>query len=483
MKSIHKNENQEVEIIKFLDRHSNKWVTTEEISETLNISRVTVNKLIKSIQIRILKNPHINIDVVQNKGIKFECVNSIYIVDIIQKIYSNSLVYKLITALMNENIVSLEQFAIQNFISLASIRRKISTINDILYDADIRIRNNKIIGNERNVRSFLFKYFWEIHKGTTWPFTNIDKEKLVLLTEEISEKLNIWCSQVSYEQIYYLLAISRLRFKKAHNIESESEIEVLIKNNSLYEESKKIWIEEFPYLYLPENELKYYFFIASSFSLNYVKTNKKELISLKNEYKKRNLFSYLITKRVFEQVEQIYSRDNLEEKQPLLFLELLMYHNKAFLITSDILITSLDRQYFIGKMIQTYPEIFQRLVCTVNKIVEEYPKMKHSKNFLLETYSMFYFQALKKLFLKTFKIFISLSAGRSVEKMIFQNVEQYFMDQFIVEEVKEESEADLCITDSEFTHYKKDKILYIIEPQLTDKDFDFLESMANSKLG
>ncbi|MEC5317124.1 helix-turn-helix domain-containing protein [Enterococcus casseliflavus] len=479
MKSIHKNENQEVDVLKYLDRHARKWVTTEEIASNLNISRVTVNKIIKSIQARVSKNPNINIEILQNKGIFFNATSSIYIVGIIQSIYRNSLTYKLITALLNETIVSLDQFAINQFISLASIRRKISTINDILSDSSICIKNNRIVGDEQNIRSFLFKYYWEIHRGTEWPFVNVDKQKLVSLSDKVSDTLNVWCSQVSYEQIYYLLAIARLRYKKSHIIEKKQEFIERVENNKLFDVAKKIWLEEFPFLNLCENELQYYFFVVSSFSLNYIRTDYKKLLSLKQMYQKQNTFSYLITKKLFSQIEQIYNIKNLEKKQPLLFLELLMYHNRAFTISSDILITSLDRSYFVGKMKHNYPVIFNRLTKTISTIVKEFPQISKSKNYLLEIYSMFYFQALRTFFLKKIKLFVSLTAGRSMEKMIVHDIKQYFEDKFIIEETANEEEADICITDSEFYHFRKSNILYVIEPRLTDRDFSYLEKILS----
>lgn len=479
MKSIHKNENQEVNVLKYLDRHSRKWVTAEEIASNLDLSRVTVNKLVKSLQARVENAPNINIEILQNKGIFFDSASSIYIVDIIQSIYKNSLTYKLITALLNETIVSLDQFAINEFVSLASIRRKISTINEILSDSNIWIKNNRIVGDEKNIRSFLFKYYWEIHRGTEWPFNSIDKHKLISLSDKVSNALHVWCSQVSYEQIYYILAIARLRYKKSHFIESKQEFNERTKNNKLFHKAKEIWHDEFPFLNLSENELQYYFFVVSSFSLNYIRTNKNKLLFLKETYGVQKTFSYRITKRLFSQIERIYGIEDLERKQPLLFLELLMYHNRAFLISSDRLITSLNRNYFIGKMQHSYPDIFNRLVKTTNAVVKEFPQLEQSKSYLLEIYSMFYFQALRNFFLKKIKLFVSVTSGRSIEKMIVRDVRQYFEDKFIIEETAEEEEADLFITDSDFAHFKKSNILYIIEPRLTERDFSYLENVLN----
>ncbi|MTD40216.1 HTH domain-containing protein [Erwinia sp. CPCC 100877] len=479
MKSIHKSENQEVDVLKYLDRHSRTWVTTEEIATSLNISRVTVNKIVKSIQTRINGNPNIAIEILKNKGIFFCARSSVYIIDVIQSIYRSSLTYKLITSLLNESIVSLEQFSIKNFISLASIRRKISTINDILSSYNIVIKSNRIVGDEQNIRSFFFKYYWEIHRGTEWPFPSVDKQNLVSVAEKVSDNLNVWCSQVSYEQIYYLLAIARLRYKKSHVIEKKQEFIDRVKNNIMFEQTKKIWLKEFPFLNLSENELYYYYFIVSSFSLNYIRTDYNKLLSLKQLYAEQRTFSYIITKKLFSQIEKIYSIKDLEIKQPLLFLELIMDHNRAFIVSSDILITSLDRCYFIEKMKQNYPDISNRLTKTVGSIVKEFPQMKQSNNYLLEIYSMLYFQAFSNFFLKKIKLFVSLTDGRSIEKMIIHDIKQHFEDKFVIEETANEEEADLCITDSEFSHFRKSNVLYIIEPQLSERDFSYLEMLLN----
>lgn len=481
MEAMHKSEKQEVDVLKYLDKHSRKWITTEEIAVNLDISRIIVAKLVKSIQDRAQDNIDVNIEILKNKGIFFYATNSSYVAEIIQSIYKNSFTYKLITALFYENIVSLDQFAINHFMSLASVRRKISTINEILSEHNIVIKNNRIVGDEQNIRSVLFEYYWEIHRGIEWPFISIDKTNLVSLSDKVSNKLHIWCSKVSYEQIYYLLAIARLRYKKSHVIEQKQEFLDRVKNNDSFLEAKAVWLEEFPFLNIDESELQYYFFVISSFSLSYIRTDYKRLLSLKQQYEEQQTFSYIITKKLYSQIEDMYSLENLEKKQPLIFLELVTHHNRAFTISSDILITTLDKEYFVKKMQNNYPEIFIRLTKTINSFVKEFPQINQSKNYLLEVYSMFYFRSWRKFFLRKIKIFVSITGGRSIEKMIVDDIKQYFEYRFIIEETACEKEADLCVTDSKFWHFKMSNILYIIEPRLTERDYSYIERILDNE--
>ncbi|EME8125133.1 helix-turn-helix domain-containing protein [Enterococcus faecium] len=480
MKYLHKAENQEVEVLKYLGKNSNRWVTSEEVGEQMGVSRVTVNKIIKSLQNKIGEDKDIYIDIVQNKGIFFNCFNSIHIADLIQKIYSNSLTFKLITALLNENIDSLDQFAYQNFISLASVRRKITYINEILKDSNIAIRNNRFVGDEQNIRGFLFKYYWEIFKGRYWPFNNVDKIKLIENSERVSKQLKIWCSQVSYEQIYYLLAISRIRVKKAHIIDYKKEFYYLVEDNDMFEICKKEWYKSFPQLYCPESELYYYFFVISSFSLNYVKTNVENLIVLKELYGEKDLFAFEITKYLFRRVERKFGLENLEKKHSLLFLELVMCHSKAFIVPSEVLITSSDSFYYKEKMNQNYPEIYQNLNTTISELKFKFPQIRYSESFLLETYCMIYFQTLRNFFFKKIRILVSVSAGRTIEKSILANISQYFKEKYLIEETFDEKKADICITDGQMKNIEKNKMFYIIDPNLESKDYLQIESILEN---
>ncbi|WP_165007556.1 MULTISPECIES: helix-turn-helix domain-containing protein [unclassified Enterococcus] len=480
MKYLHKAENQEVEILKYLGKNSNRWLTSEEIGEHMNLSRVTVNKIIKSLQSKIEEDKHIYIEIVQNKGVLFNCSSSIYIADLIQKIYSNSLTFKLITSLLNESIVSLDQFAYKNFISLASIRRKIAFINEILKDSNIAIRNNRFVGDEQNIRGFLFKYYWEIFKGRHWPFSNVDKAKLIENSERVSMRLEIWCSQVSYEQIYYLLAISRIRVKKAHIIDYKKEFYQLTEGNDMFEICKEEWYRSFPQLYCPESEFHYYFFVISSFSLNYVKTNVEKLIVLKEVYGEKDLFAFEITKYLFKNVEKKYKLENLEKKHPLLFLELVMCHSKAFIVPSKVLITSSDSFYYKEKMAQNYPEIFKNLNIIISDLKDKFPQIIYSESFLLETYCMIHFQALRNFFLKKMKILVSVSSGRTTEQTILGNITQHFKEKYLIEETFDENKADICITDGQLKTLENNNIFYIIDTNLGNKDFLQIETILDN---
>lgn len=479
MRYIHKDENQEVEILKYLDKYENCWLSSDEIGKYIGLSKATVNKFIKALKNKIADKEQIDIEVVQNKGILFRCSNSIYIADLIQEIYSGSLTYKLITTILNENIISLEKFAYKNFLSVASVRRKIAYINEVLKDYNIVIKNNRFIGDEQNIRGFLFKYYWEIFKGRYWPFANVDKSKLIENSKRVSERLEIWCSQVSYEQIYYLLAISRIRLKKSHVIDYKKEFNRLTEANKMYDVAKEEWEKDFLQLHCPESELQYYFFVISSFSLNYVKTNFDKLTLLKDTYSRKNLFSFEITKWLFKKIEERYHKRDLEEKQPLLFLELVMCHSKAFIVPSQVLITSLDKEHYTMKMINSYPDISFRLRETISILVEKFPQIKGSELYLLEVYSMIYFQTLRDFFLKKVKILVSISTGRTAEKMILENLSHFFIEKYLIEETFDEQEADICITDGQFITCAKEKLVYVVDSKFTEKDYLLIENKLN----
>lgn len=478
MNYVHKYENKEVEIIKYLSKNSNTWITSKEISEEVKLSKATVNKLIKSLKSKIEKDYSMSIEVSQNKGIFFKCIDTIQIVDLIRVVYTESITYKLITNLLNETITSLEKFAYENYVSLASVRRSISYLNTILKDAEITIKNNRFSGNELNIRSFLFKYYWEIYKGKSWPFQNIDKNKLLESCEQISKKTNLWLSDISCEQVNYILAISKIRFKKNHEIKVNDEFKKLADNNTMFEVAGEVWREIFPINSYSHEEMQYYFWVINSFSIDFKKTPLMQLYQTKSFFSENDLLSYVITKKLFCKVSKYYGMKNLEEKYPYIFLEMLFHHNKALIVQSDILITTFDNRSYTTMMADNYSDVYKVVGDTLNEFINKFPQLRSSKDYLLEIYCIFYFNILKHCFLKKINVVISISTGRIIERNILEQLKNHFEGKFMIEEVNDMRDVDVVITDSYFNGCEKNNLLYIFDYSLTSSDYLAIEKMV-----
>lgn len=482
MKCIHKSEKQEVEILKYMGKHSNRWISSGELSSVLGLSRSTINKNIRSIQIKIKNNKNVNLDVVQNKGILLTCSCGSHIAEIIQNIYTESLAYKLITSILDETLISLEKFAYDNYLSVASIRRSIVKINKSLSESGVNIKNSRFSGNEQDIRSFLFKYYWEVHRGKTWPFKHIDREKMVKNSRKVSESFGIWVSPVSSEQIYYLLAISRIRVRKLHFIESKKEFKQLASNNPMFEKYKNIWYESFPNSIYLENELQYYFWIISSFSLNYFKTSLDQLLLFKKNFLTRQIFSYEVTTHLFRVIEEHYGLKDLDKKHPKVFMELLTAHNKAYIVKSDYLITSMENRNYSIEMEKKYPKIFSKIKNILDGLEKNFNQIKHSRNYLMEIYSTFYFELLRNFFLPPVNVWISFSSGRIIEQKILNEITDFFKEKYLIRECDDIKEADLVIADSHGINCKKNIIFLTFDAHLDSVDFLLLDKMIQESI-
>ncbi|AUJ87419.1 helix-turn-helix domain-containing protein [Enterococcus sp. CR-Ec1] len=420
MIEIHKQEILEIKVLQFLHKNQNKWLKLKRMADYFDVSPPKMSKILKGLSILGSENQHIAIEIIASKGIYVTFSRNKDFLELCEYIYKNSLPYKLIYALLNESIRDLGEFADSNYISVASVRRVISRINNVLKGKNITIVKNKIIGSEINIRAFFFCYFWEIHKGYEWPFdSQIKKDTIIRIHEKAYVKSGVLLNLSSYEQVYYLLAISFIRSKQKMYVESDAEFENLSANNPLFNIMREVWSETFWNHPQYETEFQYIFFVGCSFSLDYKRTDKEIIKNLVDMYSKKKTFFSSVAYSTIKKIKLGESLSVPFEIDNMLFLEAIIGYHKAYLLGDMVSIVGLEYSYFKNCLAKSYPDYYLKSIDLLNNTIQEFEKREVNEAFIHELQASWWLK-LKEQNKKQLNLMISLSNGPIVEKYVLK---------------------------------------------------------------
>lgn len=474
MNKIHQTEAKEVEILKYLDRLNNKWVQSEEIANKILISKTSVQKIVKNIKSRILDlgRPEISIEVSTNKGVKFSRNPCFPLHKMVSEIYSCSFTYKLIDGIFNETISSLNLFSLKQYFSVASIRRKIANINEALASDEIYIRQNQFIGDEYSIRSFLFKYYWEISKGIIWPFEQINRNQLFHFLDDYQKISGITYSVISKEQICYFFGISRIRSVKGHVISSDSEIQQFALSNPNFSGFRRSMDEYFPVSKFTEDEYYYFFYILHSFSFDTNAMNVEGMNAAWKDLSISKTVSFDLATRMMDEFDENLSCDiKVEDK-----IHLLLIHHEAHLLRCTNLSVS-SNDYF-SDLRNNFPNFYKIIYEQITKILSGFSDVKFDRKIILEGYTLFLYDTIDlRSFVKKIKIALHFSKGSLNEKKTAKKLQIRYYDKWMFEFVSYGDEHDLLITDTQLVFKSSKMRFYLEESFLTEKDYQFLEEI------
>lgn len=474
MNKIHQTEAKEVEILKYLDRLNDQWIQSDEIANNVLISKTSVQKIIKVIKARITKldTKKMSIEVSTNKGVKFSRDPSFPLHRIICEIYSKSFTYELINNLFHETIVSLNLFSLEQYFSVASIRRKIVNLNEVLSDEGISIRQNQFLGDEFSIRSFLFKYYWEIFKGIVWPFGQINKGRLLSFLDEFQNVSGIQYSVISKEQVCYFFAISRIRFVKGHVITNDSEMQQFALTNPYFASFRRLIDECFTASKFTEEEYYYYFYILHSLSFDTGKMSSEEIKAVWSNLSISKTVAYDLTTKMLKRFEEnLLCKIEISDK-----VDLLLIHHEAHLLRCSSLLIPHNDDFsdLRGNFSNFYKSIYDQ----VSKVLSVFSDVQFDKEIILEGYTLFLYDTMDfRNIGKKIKIAILFSKGKLNEKKMAKKLQIRYYDKWIFEFVSYDADHDLLITDTQLCFKSSKKRFYLEESLLTEKDYRFLEKI------
>ncbi|MBP1046367.1 helix-turn-helix domain-containing protein [Enterococcus sp. BWM-S5] len=162
-----------------------------------------------------------------------------------QYLFQESIAYKFLLASILEKNYRLEDFCEENYISRASVLRKLQPIISYLKKFDIQINCSKmrITGNEAIIRIVYFNFFWLTSFGEDF-FLALGENKRGPELFDFNDKQ--WMKYVEPRQWFLLTSINRLRLEKAHFL-AETPFDQLVypeTNLSFFDELKQLGISK-----------------------------------------------------------------------------------------------------------------------------------------------------------------------------------------------------------------------------------------------
>lgn len=273
---LSKTENRRLKLIEILS-NTHTRINLETLSKQLDCSvRVVREDLIflreqfNEFELHTVKD-EIQLIYRPSKGIKH----------IYQHFYNHSTSYQLMEIAFFEEGDSIEELEERLFVSTSTIYRLMKQLNKVLstYDFKVVLNPIQITGNEQNIRTYFYDYFYEKYLFTSWPFKTLNEEELNVFLE-----FHINMTQMKNDFAYFnkfkiIGAVNLLRFKQKHWVNTDG-IEMKFQDrlpdlksfSSIFERFERAFDIEYD-----DNAIKQIFtaYIQSDFSMDYAHLMKR----------------------------------------------------------------------------------------------------------------------------------------------------------------------------------------------------------------
>lgn len=198
----------------------------DDILEKIQISKVTLNKYIDEINYLAEKN---KVDLklkLSSNTVRMRLGNQVQWQEIIYFLLNQSPKYPILIYLFNNRDFSIRELSRELAISEATVNRQISSLNKLLKEFQLVIRNGQLVGPEHQIRYFFYQLFLKVLPESF--FTKLINNKNMF--HQVSQIENIFDMNFSTMQKYQIslwLLITLKRVKSAQR--NYAEIDYLLK--------------------------------------------------------------------------------------------------------------------------------------------------------------------------------------------------------------------------------------------------------------
>jgi hypothetical protein len=202
-------EAQKITIVEYIHQNQ-RSITIADLQKDLGISDYLSAKLIAEIEedffLYLNKRPYIF-----SEGV-FENIK-IFNEDILllkSNYFKQTLKSKMFDLLSFEN-KKLKDFSRENFLGMTKTYNLRSSIKEILEQYDITIKENKLVGDEGNIRQLIFNVYYYFFNGIEYPFDEETQQKChkLIYFLEINENIHLTLTQRTKIEFYLSIAILR----------------------------------------------------------------------------------------------------------------------------------------------------------------------------------------------------------------------------------------------------------------------------------
>lgn len=196
--------------------------SVKDLGAQSKVSTASLNKYLKEMNERVKEiNPDIDL-VLEDKKIEINIPNYFNFQHILIHYLTDSINCKIIMYMSKHDGASLTQLTQELAISEATLFRRLKDINKIISEFNIQIKNARFVGDELQIRYFLFEFYNHALPINVINYHTLD-DSIVLLIENLSKELGVPIEEKNYYHLYLWLLISKRRELQGTSLEIDQQ--------------------------------------------------------------------------------------------------------------------------------------------------------------------------------------------------------------------------------------------------------------------
>ncbi|HBC89812.1 MAG TPA: trans-acting positive regulator, partial [Lactococcus sp.] len=206
---LEKKEQVQIEILRQLVLKNEK-ITAQELSDWVGLSRPSIESYLEDIAYlgQMMGRPMKVLR--QDNKVILEMEESQSLDEIISFLIQDSIKYRLLLLFLEQKNYMIIDLAEELLISESTLFRKIKELNKLLAEFEIQVKNNKLVGEESQIRYFYYLLFDSINPKFRPDMLQVTKLQSDFVTQ-LEETLKLSFSKSSQDKIYHWLAIAEKR--------------------------------------------------------------------------------------------------------------------------------------------------------------------------------------------------------------------------------------------------------------------------------
>lgn len=481
MESLNSEIVKKLHIMRTLLDEEESWINANELSTKLGIGIFSTREMLKKIVADIdFYKLDFEVEVQKQKGVRVKKFGYEEYFSYKEILLKNTLEYSLISNFFFKRAINYSQYCEEKYISLPTLRRKMTDVNRSLEKYGVRLWKNTILGDERAVRSFLAQYYYEIHGNNQWAFSSSEYELLFNIINQTERMTGIKLTESSKGKLCYLWWVSKVRREKNQYIQkSLIECKEFCKDNRYFYSFKNILKNYIASNEFFEFEAEYLFYSFFSMNIDYYNISPLKIDEISKQLMKQDCQYSLIAHRFLTTLETMLYTENLSTNKDILQIEIYSFCQFAWVFPKRLVINrdSLSKDYILDIKIK-YPKMSEILEYFHSQIPND---EEFDYQYILEYLAMVV-HAYKGLshFGRKVRLTVSSSLGNIHENVLMAFILHRFKTEYNLDFVTLDNNPDIIITDNHLMNHPTAQILILNHHTLKSTDYRKLESWINA---
>lgn len=357
---LDKSAKKEYDLLKLLDEED-RWWTRAELAARTGISERTLHKYIQNLAQHLSHWPQeeIRIETGSNLGTHLHRSGTFNIHLVYSDYAESSIVFAFFNAVFSKRVNSIVDFCLKNYISSASLYRKLLPMRKALqlFNIDLDVASLTMNGSESQLRYFYYTLYLEIYRGCSWPFSAFSQQRIMNDIQYLCDDFHCQISTNDREQFAFWIAVILTRIRNGHPTAAGS-FDFIASENPVYPKFRGKIGRIFTNFSLPqyETECQFLFFILHSFPF-FEAMHDRWFDAITKNTNVRNCVPLQATDIFLQDFASLFQVDYIQiSKELRLKLNRLHFHAALLRGSSDLL----ERYPFLKNFDDTYPTFAQK---------------------------------------------------------------------------------------------------------------------------